>query len=378
MKNKNDKAFRDLSLDIIRSLAIIFVLLNHSVESYFKLEEYDVAIGYNTMGNSGIMFLFTIGRLGVPLFLMLTGYLLLDRDFDKPGAIKRFWLHNLLSLVITWEIWLLLYNIFLSIHNEVPFDTFGWIRQMCFTELPEITHSWYLPMIIGIFVFIPFLAKGIRNVPRYALYIMLAVCFAALFIVPSINVFYNAFGTEPLTLRAQPVFWATYNGTFLLLGHMIKKRKKDPLFLIPVDIAVIIAGVWVSVYLQIFLHANGSQYNIWYSFFTLPPIAYCLFDFLKRIKVRRGLGFIRRISICSFGIYLMHRPIQMILEREDSFFSSMTANMEPIWAMWLLLIFSFFISYGITEGLSRIPAAGNLLVRVRKMKDIPEPEKTKV
>lgn len=359
---------RDISLDIIRSFAIIFVVLNHGVESYFKLEEHDVAVSVNTMDQSGIMFLFTIGRLGVPLFLMLTGYLLLGRDYDKPGAIKRFWIHNLLSLVVTWEIWLFLYNIFLSIHNEAPFDTEGWIRQMTFTGPIEITHYWYMPVIIGIYFFIPFIAKGIKNLPKYTLYIILAVCFVTLFVVPSINVFFNAFETEALSLKATPVFVATHNAAFMLLGHLIRLRNKELPGLVFIEAAGLAAGIWLSVYLQIFLHANGSRYNLWYSFFTLPPMAYCLFDLLRRIRWNKYNGIIRRFSICSFGIYLMHRPVQMILEREDSFFSHMTSNTAPIFTMWLLVIFSFFISYGITEGLGHIPIVGNIMVRMRKNK----------
>ena len=365
--NVKKTELRDVSLDIIRSIAIIFVVLNHSVESYFNLEDFDTAVAINTWGQSGIMLLFTIGRMGVPLFLMLTGYLMLVRDYDKPGAIKKFWLHNLLSLVITWEIWLFLYNIFLAVHNNAPFDVAGWIRQMTFTGPLEITHYWYMPMIIGIYVFIPFIAKGIKNVPKYALYIMLAVCFAALFVVPSINVFYRAFEIDLLTLNANPIFWATYSATFMLLGHILFLRKKKLHFLVYIIEAVAFAaGLLVSVYFQIFLHANGSQYNLWYSFFTVPPMAYCLFDLLKLIPWRRYTGFIRRISICSFGIYLIHRPVQMTLEREDSFFTNMTSGIPAVGTMWLLLLFSFFISFGITEGLGQIPIVGNLLVRIRK------------
>ena len=358
---------RDISLDIIRSFAIICVVLNHSVESFFNLEDFDTAVGINTWEQSGILFLFTIGRLGVPLFLMLTGYLMLGRDYDKPGAIRKFWIHNLLSLIITWEIWLFIYNVFLSIHNNLPFDTDGWIRQMTFTGSIEITHYWYMSMIIGIYVFIPFIAKGIKNVPKYTLYIMLAVCFAALFIVPSINEFYKVFDIDLLSLKAHPIFWATSNATYLLLGHLIfLRRKKNHLFVYISEAAILAIGLWISVYFQLYLHSKESQYNLWYTFFTLPPMAYCLFDLLKIIPWSKHTGIIRRLSICSFGIYLIHRPVQMIFEKEGGFFINLTSGTEPVVAMWLLMLFSFFISYGITEGLGHIPIIGNLLVRIKR------------
>ena len=363
---------RNASLDIIRCVAIIFVILNHAVESYYNFEEYDSAIAVNSIEESGLMFLFTFGRIGVPLFLFITGYLLLHRDYDKPGAIKHFWIHNLLSIIVTWEIWLVLYNIFLAYLNQTAFDTKMWIRQAFFVDSLEITHSWYVPMIIGVYFFIPFIAKGIKNVPNTYLYIMLAVCFATLFVVPSINVFYKAFETDLLSLKANPAFIASYPVTFILGGHLLYlndgKRRIPAGLRIAVDLAVFIVSLILSVYLQIILHQHGSEYNIWYSFFTSFPMSWCVFDLLNMIPVKRSIGIIKRISICSFGIYLTHRPIQMYLEQKVPYFFHTGGATLYIGTMWLLFAVSFALSYGLTEGLAAIPIVGELLVRVRKKK----------
>lgn len=363
------EAKRNISLDIARCIAILFVILNHAVESYYNLEEYDAAIAVNSWKSSGIMFLFTIGRIGVPLFLFITGYLLLHRDYDKPGAIKHFWIHNLLSIIVTWEIWLVLYNIFLSYLNQTPFDVNMWVRQMLFVDKIEITHYWYVPMIIGVYFFIPFIAKGIKNVSKSYLYIMLAVCVVTLFVVPSINVFYSAFEMDLLSLKANPVFIATFSVTFILAGHIFylnEGKRRIPIGVrIIVDGVVFIASLTLSVYLQIFLHKNGSQYNMWYSFFTLLPMSYALFDLINMIPLKKSF-IIKRISICSFGIYLTHRPIQMLLEQ--NLYNHAGGVPLHISTMWLLFAVSFAISYGLTEGLAAIPVVGELLVRVRKKK----------
>ena len=363
---------RKISLDIIRCVAILFVILNHSVESYYNLEEYDYATAVNSFEASGIMFLFTIGRIGVPLFLFITGYLLLHRDYDKPGAIKHFWIHNLLSIIVTWEIWLVLYNIFLAYLNRTAFDTNVWIRQALFVDKTEITHSWYVPMIIGVYFFIPFIAKGIKNVPKTYLYIMLAVCIATLFVVPSINTFYTAFEMDPLSLKANPIFIATFPAVFILIGHILylnEGKVRIPAGArISIDLAVLAASLVLSVFLQIFLHQNGSQYNIWYSFFTVLPLSYSVFDLLNMIPIKRSIPAIKRISICSFGIYLTHRPIQMLFEQKVPLFFHTGGVPLYIGTMWLLFAVSFAISYGLTEGLAAIPIVGELLVRVRKKK----------
>ncbi len=374
MKSSNPGAHasRKVSLDIIRCVAIFLVILNHAVESYYNLEDHDVAVSYNSFDDSGIMFLFTLGRIGVPLFLFLTGYLMLHRDFDSPGSIKRFWIHNLLSLIITWEIWLVLYNIFLACLNGTAFDVAGWVRQMLFVEQIEITHSWYLPMIIGVYFFLPFIAKGVKNVPKQSLYIMLGVCYTLLFVVPTINLFFGTFDIDQLKLQVTPVFISTFPVTMILMGHLFYLRegkRKIPIGLkIFLDYTVFIIFLQLSVYLQLYLHQNGSDYNLWYSFFTVIPMSYCVFDVLNMISLKKELRIFRRISICSFGMYLTHRPIQMLFEKNVAYFGHTNGEILYIGTMWALLGVSFVISYALTEGLAAIPIVGELLTRIRKKK----------
>jgi len=73
------------SLDLLRSLAIISVVICHSTETGFQL--YDSSVNFSVMGRIAGLCLYTIGRIGVPIFFFLTGFLLLDRDYSIPGGI---------------------------------------------------------------------------------------------------------------------------------------------------------------------------------------------------------------------------------------------------------------------------------------------------
>lgn len=363
---------RNVSLDIIRCVAILFVVLNHSVESYFNFLDNDILVSTDSFRDSGSLILYTFGRLGVPLFLFITGYLLLHRDFDKPGAIKHFWIHNLLSLIVTWEIWLILYNFFLAYLNDTVFDVNMWIRQMLFVDEIKITHNWYITMIIAVYFFLPFIAKGIKNVAKPYLYIMLGVCIATLFVVPSINIFFSTFEIDILNLRASPVFIATFPVTYILAGHLFylnKDKVRIPTGLrVLLDIVVFLVSFALTVYFQVFFHKNDNPYMLWYTFFALFPATCCLFDLMLMIPLKRNIGIIKRISICSFGIYLVHRPVQMYLEQKVSFFYQANAIPFNYEKMWILFAASFALSYGLSEGLAAIPIVGELLVRVRKKK----------
>ena len=374
-KTAGDK--RNISLDIIRFIAIGCVILNHSVEMYYGLWEYDVAVAIHSLSvRSVLLLLFTIGRLGVPLFLMLTGFLLLHRDYDAKGSLKHFWIHNLLSLIITWQIWLFIYNCLISFLEHTPFDTASWIRQMLFVKDNDYAHSWYIPVIIGIYFFIPFIAKGLKNISIPVVIFILCVSYAAFFVVPSVNLFFGLSDTELLSLKASPAFISSAYCAYILSGHlmyMIDRRnesdKKNSMLLkviaIVADICIVIAGIALTLHLQLYLHAHASQYNVWYTFFVLPVVAFCLFDLLRRIKGIVFSGFIRRVSICSFGMYLIHFPLQTVLIEKNTPFNIFTSGWDDKYIMILLFFITFFVSYGITEGLAHIPVIGELLVKVR-------------
>ena len=100
-------------LDICRSIAIASVVLCHVVENVYPLTlDYMEKIDIYT--KLFIFSMFTVGRLGVPLFLFITGYLLLKGEMQYGSEeCLYFWKNKLVTLLGTTEIWIVIYNIFL-------------------------------------------------------------------------------------------------------------------------------------------------------------------------------------------------------------------------------------------------------------------------
>ena len=93
----------------MRILAILFVIICHASETIiFNYQEYNKLI---------FSLLHNIGRLGVPIFFMISGYLLFSKTYDNKKT-KRFYTHNLLTLILCWEIWILIYNVFFVINGQ--------------------------------------------------------------------------------------------------------------------------------------------------------------------------------------------------------------------------------------------------------------------
>lgn len=85
------------NLDIIKILSIILVVLTHSIEScIFDVEHSD------KLYNFGIS-LHALTRVAVPMFIMITGFLLLPRNWDRY-KLEKFYLKNVFGLILSFQI----------------------------------------------------------------------------------------------------------------------------------------------------------------------------------------------------------------------------------------------------------------------------------
>lgn len=99
-------------IDFIRAFAILTVLICHSTEAIYPIEPEGLT-AYSFPNQFLALLLFSIGRIGVPLFLFMSGYLLMDRRYDENACI-RFWKTKWLGLLIATELWIIIYDVFLA------------------------------------------------------------------------------------------------------------------------------------------------------------------------------------------------------------------------------------------------------------------------
>ena len=93
--------------DVCRTLALILISLNHAVNRAYSVYENQVEEFYSLSLGSTVFKTVTLvcSHVGVPLFLMIIGELILRKSFDDGQDIKMFYRHNLIGLLITTEIW---------------------------------------------------------------------------------------------------------------------------------------------------------------------------------------------------------------------------------------------------------------------------------
>ena len=157
-------------LDAARAFAIICVVICHITEYVYAFNDIQQKTDFiKVLGYT----LFTIGRLGVPVFLMITGFLFYARDYRSGTFYKK----NLLNLLVTTEIWIVIYNLFLTVYWNNHLDYQLLLKNMLFFEYVNMPHMWYMPMIIGVYIFIPVIAAALQNIDVKNLKIPFALSF---------------------------------------------------------------------------------------------------------------------------------------------------------------------------------------------------------
>ncbi len=119
---------RIIWLDYVRTVAIFLVVLTHSLEGVYALSA-EAVLANSTISKLFLFNVMNLTRHGVPLFLMISGYLLLSRTFalNRPKVLGNgekiytcydFWKKNLFNLFVTVEIWIVLYNLYFVILDK--------------------------------------------------------------------------------------------------------------------------------------------------------------------------------------------------------------------------------------------------------------------
>lgn len=346
-------------IDGIRGLAIMCVVLCHAVETIYSL---------NLDGVSAISFpskvfafgAFTIGRLGVPFFLFITGYLLLDRSYDSSQCIK-FWKKKWLGMVVTIECWIIIYNLFLTLYGGQSFYISNLIKEMLFVKSVNMNHMWYMPMILGMYVFIPIVANALEKMELRIFKFPILIIFAYAFLVPLLNVVLTVLTSEGITRIFSLGFSGGECGFYIILGYIVKRgvfKKADSKMLA----AVGAISFGITVLLQLFSYAHGYAYNVWYDCASLMICGLCIFELASRkekLACKPLKGIMMSLSKYSFAIYLIHNPIKLAIKE---YILLIPINALRVVVIWFAVL---MISWGVAIVISKIPKVGKVLLYMR-------------
>lgn len=351
-------------LDYARALAIISVVVVHSLEMVYKLD-FNELMG---IGEVSIIFrdvVITFGRIGVPFFLALTGYLHLDKDFSSGDKIIKFYKKNLLPLWLTTEVWILIYFIDGVTRGTMEADFCVLIRDMLFVKTYIMGHMWYMPMILGMYIAIPFVSNAIKNISSKVLSIPFIVVVILFFIFSFYNIFQQTFDLDfQLERKIDTSFLGGVYGVYIIFGIFCKrgdlKKIKTPIvwLISAFGFAFTVIALW-------FINKNGYDYHLWYDFPGILLASMFAFEGLSRINLKGKAASIinpvaTQISVLSLGMYFIHKPIINNLN-----YDIINLGLGRGATLVILVAVTFALSFVIAFILSKIPVVKKILLFIK-------------
>ena len=327
MEQANKHNERVVWLDLLRFVAILMVIAAHSVDIYNATPQ------ENSDNSFWGAFIGSMMRPCVPLFAMMTGMLLLPIR-EKAGEFYRKRIPRVLFPMILWSVIYYLTPWFIGVLGGdkavvsifFPFefspsqefsDAVGNIAMIPFTFNGYTTHMWYIYMLIGLYLFMPYLSAWVEKNDQTLIRTFVALWGCSLMLpyieqLISRDIFgvcaWNNFGTF--------YYFAGFAG-YLLLGHLMGGGNRLR------SAKAIAVGTMLYVSGFIITYSGYSTMAEQFSYEEAPDMLemfwqYCspnvvlmtigVFLIIQRVKINspRTQNILANITKCGFGIYMMH------------------------------------------------------------------------
>lgn len=289
-------------LHALRCMAMLLVIALHCASQYI--------VSPSVYGTTSWWFLLVVNaftRSGVPLFFMISGYLLLTDT--RSREIGRFYKKRLPRILIPLLVWNVAYFIYFSLTSHMALNGLAFISQII--DSGSAYHLWFVYALFGMYLLTPFLKRIVDTCSiKQLIWLEVLVCFAGT-LRPIFNV------TTHLYLNLFEPLANGYLGYFLLgyiLGNaQIKKQGRAILYILGIAAlaASVIANNLASSPQDIRLITNGG-YNI--SHFLTASAIFVLFKSVSWPE-GRAVRAISGLSGITFGVYLVHVMVLDLLQR---------------------------------------------------------------
>ena len=321
-------ASRIVWADVLRLIAILMVIGIHCSDPFNVSPEARANPEYNFWGSIYGAFL----RPCVPLFVMLTGMLLLPVKQD----IGQFYKKRLLRVAVPFVVWSLLYNLFpwmtgilgwdssvlsamFPYAGEAPSQAFesSWqnILMIPFNFNTYTVPLWYIYMLIGLYLYMPFFSAWVGQASERQKRIFLSIWFISLFlpycqeyITPNIGgtCAWNDFGVL--------YYFSGFSG-YLLLGHYLKdKNRLSWKNTIALSVVCLVVGYAITYcgFRNMTAQEGITERQVELFFLYCSPnvllmtIAWYLL--VQKIEIKSGkmTAALSNITKCGLGIYMIH------------------------------------------------------------------------
>ncbi len=346
------KKKRMIHYDLLRILAAFSVVILHtSAQFWYTLDihstEWVITNSYDA-----------VFRFGVPIFVMISGALFLDKDYKLD--VKRLYKHNILRMVVVYGVWSCLYGLYDCLNAGL--SNMG-VKDILRKLLYGRYHLWFLPMIIGIYMLLPVLKSWIEHAELKNLQYFLKLFFIFQILSWTLRALTVTDELHYILDLAEIELVCSYVGYFIwgyYLAHVgVGQRFRKAMYLLALPSALlnILLGNWLAWRRGEPVGNIYDSYGI-FTFIIVTALFLLTLDKGSKLSVGpRSTAVIKVISKDTLGIYLIHIGLIDILARLDVH----TMTVPIALGVPLLAVLVFVIGLVIVALLRRIPVLGKYL-----------------
>ncbi|MBM6891761.1 acyltransferase family protein [Enorma massiliensis] len=281
-------------LNICACLCVIFLHANSMVHTF--------AYGKNWVLALAIECVF---YWAVPIFFMLTGATLM-RYRDRYDT-RSFFRRRLLKTAVPFIIWNLIW--YLVLPQENALSVRGFVSGVMSNQIVSV--YWFFFPLFGIYLSLPALSWLADK--RETLWYLVGGTFVLQSVMPKVFALLGMSWNGELIVRV-----ASGHIMFVLLGYLlstesISSNKRKVIYALGA-FGLAFRFIWTLVVSE----QAGSLDRTFFDYLGFPSVLYATaifvwFKYRDFSSLKKHAPFLSKISACSFGIYLIHRPIMQYL-----------------------------------------------------------------
>jgi surface polysaccharide O-acyltransferase-like enzyme len=350
MPNSKQKQINVLWVDLIRVVACFLVVLLHVCAQLIFNE--------TIFRNSPVAwwstnFLRTISVVAVPLFFMISGYLLLKKD--EP--ILVFYTKRASRILVPFLFWQIFYLFFFIAIGQNSWEG-GRYLLYAIKDNSVSVHFWFLYALISVYIIVPFLRKYVLAADNKNILCFLCFWFIYHSLGDTLNIL------RPVSTRFSVEFITLYSGYFVLGAFLgkINLSKKAAIWCLAGFVLLVVVSMLGTWFCLTHWFGEMKKMELFYRRTSPNVIFMSIFAFLclrywgEQIKsdvIVKGLHFLVPLT---FGIYLIH----YLFIHQSSFHwirKSVVDLCDCSWALFALILVS----------LSLFCCSGVIIYAIRKI-----------
>lgn len=299
MNKSNTLSSRRTELDILRMLATIAVIVIHLCGSTVK------SLDVNTSVWALVNCVHSSASWSVPVFVMISGCLFLNSE--KKLTLRDIYGKYIKHIAVCFVVWSAVFQLYYYFFTNSELNLDGFLCELIIGPYP----FWYLYMIIGLYMIVPFLRTFSVNKRLLQYFITLFILFS---VITNYATNLPVIGDVVNTVLGKASFYFVLGFTgYYILGHYIMQYN----FSLKWEIAIYflgIVGVLISCIGTTLQSRQQGEYNEWFSKYLMPNVIFesmAVFTlFVKRIsKIRfseKTVKLFATLTQLGFGVYLIH------------------------------------------------------------------------